>query len=56
MKKLELNQMENLQAGWGWPTRKQWGCGVAAFTMGIVTGGIGAFVTGMVCAASLNNE
>lgn len=48
--------MENVQGGWGWPSRKQWGCGVMALSMGIVTGGAGAFIAGMVCAASLNNQ
>ncbi|WP_370408648.1 hypothetical protein [Tenacibaculum dicentrarchi] len=53
MKNLELNEMEGLQAGWGWPSRAQWGCAVMGATMGIISGGIGA-VSGLICVASLN--
>ena len=41
MKKLELNQMENVQGGWSWE-----GCAVGAMTTTLAAGGYAAALGG----------
>ena len=45
---LTMSEMEEIMAGSGC-MRKQLGCAIAAFTMGLVTGPWGGVITGFVC-------